>query len=575
MLRGFRWQFALLVLSTAVFAGGAAFRLSRENEIPPVVTAEPSAVSSPTPLPTAVLQPTMPASVSRADNLNTTLYREGLVGDSQRLNPLYAHLNPVDRDISSLIFESLFSINAYGEATPSLADELVISRDGLDYVISLRQNARWQDGLPLTAKDVLFTLALMAEADYAEFSPTASFWRTLEPQQLGEHLLRIRLAQPLGSFPHLLTFGILPEHALRGATASDLAQHPFNLSPIGSGPYQLAHLSMAADGRIDAVQLAFSPVYQQRPDAQNGYAYKEILFRLYRDEASALAGYLANDVDALANVAPREQLSQLPNAQLHTQAQSSLAMLIFNWDERLFAERRIRQAMSLSLDLPRLITQIFAEGATYADSPYPPSLAAYLPKDIWTRYDPVQSAALLAASQLSQAEEGQDTSQPFTLLVDEAPQHIALARAIASQWAQLGLQFAVDSVAAGQMQARLAEGQFDAAIVEQHIGGNPDLFRFWHSAQHGLGANYGKVSEYALDELLEKARGEIYSTRRHRHYQEFQAIFAEYVVAIPLYFPLYTVVARENIAGLQLGYLSTPADRYRGIERWRPALLNS
>ena len=570
-MRGFRWQFALLILAAALFAGSALFRLTRQNEVPPAPT-EPVGDASPTPLATAIPPAAVPTDVQSQPQPFAARYREGLVGDVQRLNPLYAHLNPVDRDISSLIYESLFVINDYGEAVAQLADELVISRDGLDYVIRLRQDARWQDGLPLTARDVLFTLALMAEPAYAELSPTAAFWRTLEAQELGEYLLRIRLAQPLGSFPHLLTFGILPEHALRGASLAELAAHPINLSPIGSGPFQLAQLSAGADGRIDAVQLALSPVYQQRADAQSGYAYKELLFRLYRDADSALAGYRAHEIDALANIAPREQLLGLPDAQLYTQAQSSLAILLFNWDERPFAERRVRQALSLSLDSPRLIAQVFASSAIYADSPYPPGFAAILPDASWTRYDPAQAANLLDSQP---AEDAPDASQPYTLLVDENPRHIALARAIAGQWAQLGWQFAVDSVADEQMQTRLAAARFDAAIVLQPIGGNPDLFRFWHSAQHGVGANYGKVSEYALDELLEQARGEIYGTRRHKHYQAFQAAFAEYAVAIPLYFPLYTIAARQSLEGLQLGYLSTPADRFRSIQHWRPAPLNS
>ena len=152
---------------------------------------------------------------------------------------------------------------------------------------------------------------------------------------------------------------------------------------------------------------------------------------------------------------------------------------------------------------------------------------------------------------------------------------MALARAVAAQWAQLGLTFAVDSVDASQFHQRLDEGRFDAAIVMQRIGGNPDLFRYWHSSQHDAGANYGLVSDYTLDEPLQAARGEIYGRRRQGLYQAFQAAFAEQVAGIPLYYPLYTVAMRQGVEGMQLGYLASPADRFRGIGRWRSAPLNS
>ena len=489
-----------------------------------------------------------------------------------RLNPLFAHLNPIDRDIASLIFESLFVINDYGEAIPHLASDLVISSDGLDYVIRLRDDAFWQDGLPLTADDVLFTTALMSDPAYAALSAAAEFWRTVEVQRLGEHLLRMRLAQPLSSFPHLLTFGILPEHALRGVSLDELAQHAFNLSPIGSGAYQLGHLTVAADGRIDTALLALSPIFQRRPQAQPGYHFKELLFRLYPDSAAASAGFIADEIDALANVAPREQLLTLPGASLYTQAESSVTMLIFNWQETPFAERQMRQALSLGLDVPTLIAQTLASEATYADSPYPPGFSAYLPHPDWTRYDLAQAQAAIAAAQTDASAQ---TAAPSVLLVQDRPEHIRLAQNISVQWAQLGFRVEIVAVDARQVQERLAAGQFAVAIIEQRFGDNPDLFRFWHSAQQGDGGNYGGVSEHALDELLESARSEIYGMRRAEQLREFQAAFAEHTIAIPLYYPLYTFVARDSIEGLQLGYLSTPADRFRGIQSWRAALLTS
>lgn len=572
MFRGFRWQLILLLLASALFAGSAFYRLTRDAENlatppPPAPTQQPTVAT-----PVIPVRPTTTIAATSSSTISPARYREGLVGSVLRLNPLFAHLNPVDRDIASLIFESLFVINDYGEAIPHLASDVVISSDGLDYVIRLRDDAFWQDGLPLTADDVLFTAALMSDPAYATLSAAATFWRTVEVQRLGEYLLRMRLAQPLSSFPHLLTFGILPEHALRGVSLDDLAQHPFNLSPVGSGAYQLGHLTVAADGRIDTVLLALSPIFQRRPQAQSGYHFKELLFRLYPDSAAASAGYIADEIDALANVAPREKLLTLPGASLYTQAEPSVVMLIFNWQETPFAERQMRQALSLGLDVPTLITQTLASDATYADSPYPPGLSAYLPHPDWTRYDLAQAQAAIAAAQTDASVE---TAQPSVLLVQDRPEHIRLAQNISVQWAQLGFRVEIVAVDAQQLQERLAAGQFDAAIVEQRFGDNPDLFRFWHTAQQGDGGNYGGVSEHALDELLESARSEIYGMRRAEQLRAFQAAFAEQTIAIPLYYPLYTLAVRDTIAGVQLGYLSTPADRFRGIQSWRSALLTS
>ena len=123
------------------------------------------------------------------------------------------------------------------------------------------------------------------------------------------------------------------------------------------------------------------------------------------------------------------------------------------------------------------------------------------------------------------------------------------------------------------MSNRLETGDFDAAIVTQRIGADRDLFRFWHPAQQGGGENYGGASHNEMAELIEIARGEIYAGRRALLHQQIQAVFAEQALAIPLYYPLLTYVARDGIEGIRLGFLASPADRFRGIQHWRPATM--
>jgi ABC-type transport system substrate-binding protein len=78
-----------------------------------------------------------------------------------------------------------------------------------------------------------------------------------------------------------MQIGMLPEHALRGTSAARLASHPFNLSPIGTGPYQLEALRSTSSNRTDIIDLRAAPVYRQRPEGQAGYAVDRISFRLY------------------------------------------------------------------------------------------------------------------------------------------------------------------------------------------------------------------------------------------------------------------------------------------------------
>ena len=185
---------------------------------------------------------------------------------------------------------------------------------------------------------------------------------------------------------------------------------------------------------------------------------------------------------------------------------------------------------------------------------------------------PAELAPSAPAAENSDGDEVPERSATYSLLVENSAQLQGLAGEIAAQWQQLGFDFTVEAVDAFTHSSRLESGEFDAAIVAQRIGADRDLFRFWHPAQQG-GGNYGAAAHNEMAELIEIARGEIYAGRRALLYEQLQEIFAEQALAIPLYYPLLSYVVRDRIEGIKLGFLSSPADRFRGIQHWRPATL--
>lgn len=592
MFRGFRWQMIAFVMAIVLFLIGFAYRTSIQpapqptpspttvavnTDIPPTATLEPTQQDFPTPFPETPIAQTITSQTDKP------IYREGMIGNIQRLNPIFAHLNPVDSDISSLIFEGLMTTNDFGEPILNLASNYVISNDGLEYVFILRSDILWQDGLPFTADDVVYTMSLLSSQEYEDFSPTAQFWKTVETQKLSDTLVRFRLTQPLGSFTSFLTIGILPEHALRGTTVSQLVSHPFNLSPIGTGAYQLGALRSSTGDRVDEIYLQFAPVYSQRLSDPTAYIYRDLIFRLYGIPADAIQAYNSGQLDALANVTSRTELRFLPNSRIYTQVEPDVTMLLFNWqadDRQVFADRRIRQALSLGVNPSEIVERYLATDSSFADSPLIPGSWAYQPNPIWTTFDMTQAFQLLEASNIAPPEPVSDTETEqqgdagslytFSILVEDSDPFPAMARDIATSWRQLGFDVTVDAVSTESYQTRLQTGEFQAVIATLSVGRDPDVYRYWHPGQHDDGQNYGAVANNEVAELLELARRDNNGINRTSLYQQFQQRFAEQAIAIPLFYPLYTFVAHDSIVGIKLGYLGTTADRFRTISKWKP-----
>lgn len=584
MLRGCRWQLIALVVAAALFG---VVLLSRLLTPPAITEAPPTATATPVVSPTITPNPGVLIPPQAALNNIATL-REGVVGSVQRLNPLLAALNPAERDIASLIFEGLTATNQYGEPESNLAKAWVISGDGLEYIVTLRDDVLWQDGVPFTAADVTFTMSLLRAPDFPGPEALGLFWRTIETERLGDHLVRFRLTQPLGNFLDKLRIGILPEHALAGTPAAQLMVHPFNLSPIGTGPYQLEALRMAESGDIRQVDLRVAPVYRQRPEGQAGYAIDRLSFKLYPAFHDTLAALRADEIDGLAarNRQEREPLLAIatpPQFNTYTTLEPILGVLIFNWqrdETRFFREQRARLALEMGVDRGSVIERWLLNTAVRADSPLWPGSWAYAadlqwpPNDLNTARFLLETANLRTRSDDETDTDDAPTESPYLLSFDIlAPDDPALdnmLEEIAAQWSQLNVSVQVEAADAITYQARLESGDFDAALVELSLGdsADPDVYAFWHQGQYPDGLNYGGVDDRRISEMLEKARRDPSGINRAIHYAQFQRDFVERAIAIPLYYPLYTYVVSADVAGVQLGFVGSSSDRFLTLQSW-------
>ncbi|MBI3738046.1 MAG: peptide ABC transporter substrate-binding protein, partial [Chloroflexi bacterium] len=94
------------------------------------------------------------------------VYTEGLIGSFGRLNPLLDWNNPADRDVDRLIFSGLIKFDSHGLPQPDLAESWGTSADGTIYNFTLRSNAVWHDGTPVTSDDVIFTIDLIKTSSF-------------------------------------------------------------------------------------------------------------------------------------------------------------------------------------------------------------------------------------------------------------------------------------------------------------------------------------------------------------------------------------------------------------------------
>ena len=504
-------------------------------------------------------------------------YTEALIGEFSRFNPVLDFYNSVDRDVDRLIFSSLIRFDATGLAQSDLAESWGISRDGTVYNVSLNPNARWHDGEPVTAADVVFTVDLLRSPELPIPDDLLRLWEDVEVEALDDYTLQFRLPEPFAPFLDYLTFGILPAHLLEGLTPDELIDAPFNLAPIGSGPYRFETMIVEGD-QITGVSLAAFEDYY------NGRSFiDEINFRYFADSAAALEAYRAEEIQGISQLTPEafEGTSLDERLNLYTGRLPKLSIIFLNLDNPnvpFFQDANIRRALLMGLNRQRMINHVLDGQAAIADGPILPNTWAYYDGIQRVPYDPEQAIKIIKEAGYTFPAEGGTTrvnedgeSLSFTLVHPDTPEHTALAELIQENWQELGIEVKLsavpyDDLIDGYLDTRI----YQAALVDISLARtpDPDPYPFWHQTQAASGQNYSMWNDRQASEYLEQARIIVDPAERARLYRNFQVRFSNELPSLPLYLPMYTYAVDQQVQGVRMGPLFDTSDRFATITSW-------
>ena len=327
-------------------------------------------------------KPVSPEAVAEApEPVAGGAYTEALIGAFSRFNPVLDFYNSVDRDVDRLLFSSLVRFDATGQAQADLAKSWGISRDGTVYNVSLNPNAIWHDGEPVTADDIVFTVELLRSPELPIPDDLLRMWEDIEAEAIDDHWVQFRLPEPFSPFLDYLTFGVLPAHLLDTLTPDELIDAPFNLAPVGSGPYRFQQM-LVEDGQIAGVSLvAFEDHHGGRPFID------EFVFRYYSDDAAALNAYRAEEVQGIGQITPEAfgDTSLDTDLNLYTGRLPRLSIIFLNLDNPdvpFFQDVNIRRALLMSINRQRLIDRVLTGQAAIADGPILPNT--------WAHYDGIE-----------------------------------------------------------------------------------------------------------------------------------------------------------------------------------------
>ena len=504
------------------------------------------------------------------------IYTEALIGSMGRLNPMLDWNNPADRDINRLIFSGLMKFDSHGLPQPDLAEAWGTSPDGTLYNFSIRPNAVWHDGQPVTTDDVIFTVEMIKSSGSLFPQDIKDLWSQIVIKRFDDKTLQFKLPEPFAPFLDYATFGVLPKHLLESVSADQLAAAEFNLKPIGTGPYKFSQL-MTSGGQITGVVLVVNnDYYLQKPFIE------QFVFRFYPDSSSAFDAYQQGQVLGISQLTNDvlQQALEEPTLSVYSSRLPQLGLVFLNLNNpsvQFLQNEKIRQALMLGVNRNNIVSHIMRGQAIVADGPILPGSWAYYNEIQHYDYDPDAAVVLLngegyvisAGSGDVRAKDGQPLT--FTLVHPDDIIHTQIAQAIQSDWALIGVRIDLQSVPYDSMvNDFLTTRNYQAVLADLNTARtpDPDPYLFWHQSEATGGQNYSQWDNRTASEFLESARTAADFESRARLYRNFQVVFAKEMPSLPLYYPVYSYGVDAQVQGVQVAPMYDISDRLAVVNEW-------
>ncbi len=397
--------------------------------------------------------------------------------------------------VHELVFESLYTDDQKLAPVPLLAASATPEDGGRALLITLRDDVQWHDGKPLTADDVVFTVAALKDA--GTLSPEAGRVAFIErAEAVSPRQVRLTFRSPEARPEEKLYFKILPAHRFSGTAVQ--RSDPFHTRPIGTGPYQVSRF-----------QPDNSILLEATPHSARGPRIPAVVMREVSDKNYQAKLLLYQSLEALVRVLPRDLaiLQNTDGIELYPYQTNSWWYVGFNLERAPYDDPRLRQALSLLVDPAALLAPVGT--GELVSGPYVPSSPYYNHEVKPRTLDPGAARALLEDAGHTWVDGRWHTpaGKPLALRL-AAPRGLESAQEVVinlqSQLVAQGVQVQVEFLDEAGWKARVwRDHDFDLVLGQWSFDRSEDIREQFHSQGS---RNFGGYANADVDRLLDEAR---------------------------------------------------------------------
>jgi len=379
-------------------------------------------------------------------------------------------------------------------------------RDSVTLVFHLDPNARWQDGVPVSAQDVAFTIA-RARSVSPQMATLLTTIRSVEVEDSQTVAFHFSEAYPEQLYNATYHVPILPAHLLEGVGDHSEQQSAFVRQPVGSGPYRLAEVAPGDHLVLQAVEDFFLG----RPTIDR------VIFRLGSDPEARNNMLLTGQADAVQAIAPADapRIAANPDLALYTVPGFGVGYLLFNQQDPnhldrphpILADPRVRSALVHALDRPRMLQAVYREFAYLPQGPAARLHWIVDTTETGVPFDTTVTTRLLTQAGWARRSDGTWSKGGHALSLtlnypSTSRVRAQFAQLAQEQWRRVGIDVSLNGMEGALWIDRRTDRQFDIDFSSATMDPSPaGITQSWSCAGIG-GSNVAGYCDPKVDSLL-------------------------------------------------------------------------
>jgi len=435
--------------------------------------------------------------------------------------------------IDSLIFDSLVRRDEHFAIQPWLATGWD-NPDPLTYIFHLRSGVRFQDGRPLTSKDVKWTIDSMLNGTIA--SVKSQTYRNVASIDIPDAFTVVfHLKAP--DYALLFNLGDGGIGIVPFGMGRDFGRHP-----IGSGPFRFVSEEQDKEVVIERNPLSWAPLP----------AIERVRFTVVPDSITRALELQKGSADVGVNALTSDQVYALrdnPRLAIESGPGTILNYISFNTRDPILRDTRVRQAIACAINRPLIVHALWRGRARLAESLLPIGHWAWTANTESHNYDPARANALIEAAGYRRGKDGVRFHLTIKTSTDETSRTFAVV--LQQQLRDVGIALDVRSFEYATFYADIVKGAFQIYTL-RWLGGNedPDIFRYAYATASTPphGANRGYYSNASLDALIVRAATTASQNDRAAIYGLVQQMLSTELPSINLWY-LDTVIVHNRRLG--------------------------